>query len=221
MGAPWSSMFPLLSPSLSHFLPTQVCPGFLLIVGSRCCESDSTSLLICSHYHLRVLPHGPRASAFGVLCIVVSLYRLFWGGEASNFVPMILILQLILQDPSYCGWILCGHVLILTCLGELGVLAADVCFVPLQEFKVSLPCTDLLMSLPEVLAMRINQSASLDTGIWCHLCTGGGVCADLREFWQDKVIRQTISTSSLPAWTVETSPTWVALSVFCWVGTTY
>lgn len=95
---------------------------------------------------------------------------------------MILIVQLILQDPSHCGWILCGHVLILICLGELSVLAANVCFVPLQEFKVSLPFTDL-MSLPEVLATRINQSASLDTGIWCHLCTGGGACADLKGFW--------------------------------------
>lgn len=71
-------------------------------------------------------PCSPPASAFGVLCIVVGLYRLFWGDEASNFVPMILILQLILQDPSYCGWILCDHVLILICLGEFGGLAADV-----------------------------------------------------------------------------------------------
>lgn len=229
MGAPSSPMFLLLSPSLSLFLSTQVS-----WVASLCWFILLWVWLHKSSYLFSLSfkgPPTPTRSHRSMLATGICIWGLMHCGQSLSAVLRRRSLQLCSDDTDTLADTL-GSILVrldslwprpnshlpwgahCTCSWRL------LCSSPGLQ-GLSPMCPNDLLSLPEILAMRINQSASLNTGIWCHLCTGGGVCADLREFWQDKAIRQTISTSSLPAWTIETSPTWVVLSVFCWVGTTY
>lgn len=197
-------------------------PGLLLFVGSHGCESDSTSLLICSHYRLGVLPHGPQSHQ-SMFTTGICLWGLVHCGRSLSAVLRRRSLHLRSDDTDTSADTLGSILLRLDSLwprpnSHLPWGDRCTCSWHLLCSSPGIPGLSPMYWPSEVIAGSPGDEDQ--SGIWCHLCTGGGVCADLREFWQDKAIHQTISTSSLP-WTVEMSPTWVALSVFCWVGTTY
>lgn len=154
MGAPWSPItfsiiaaFPF-NPGVSWV--ASFCWFTLLWVSTR--------LLMCSHYHLKVLPHGPW-SLQSMLATGICVLDLVHCGWSLSAVVRRWSLRLCSDDTDTSADTPESVLLRLDSLWphpDSHLPLGRSVYLQLTSALVSLPLTDL-MSLPEVLATRINQ----------------------------------------------------------------